>query len=603
LNRPHSIGPKFELSRFKLVFFGMQIVFFAIIIRAGVIQLFPPSKDQLKKIAAKQYEQHLNLAPYRGPILDRNGHPFAISIKQPSIAVNPRVFDPSPSDLKKISELLDIPKEKVRAIAGKKVYFSWLKRRVDKKTAAAIEELGIEGLYFINEPTRTYPLQSVGAQIIGSVGSDNLGLFGLERQFDKLLQGVTSTVSPSKDARGRTILFSSDLAAPDLPGHTIQLTIDHVIQEIADESLKAGVLAAKAKSGFAIVTDPHTGRILALSNYPQFDPNAIGVVNMEATRNHALLDSFEPGSVLKPLVIAAAIEKKKTSSTEMHNCENGVYRAGGVVFRDDHPASTLSTAETIVRSSNICSYKIAERLGREGLFEALRNFGYSGNLPLPEMFPSISRGFISKPDSWKAIRFANIAFGQGLTTTGLEMAMAYGAVANGGNLMKPQIIDRITSPSGEITYAASPETVRSVLSLDTARKMREILGMVVTDPRGTGKKAATEFYSTGGKTGTTEKVDPKTKAYSADLRLSSFIGLAPVSDPYLVIYVVVDEPAVRPAYGGLLAAPVFSSIAEKALRYMNVAPDIQRDKKTPEVLPKVDRISKGGDVESSPRKL
>lgn len=571
--KPEHHGPSFDAKRLKIVCAFIGFGFSAIFVRAAIIQLFPPSKDQLEKIAQKQYEQHLDIAPYRGPILDRNGHPFAISLRRPSLAVNPRVFDPSTSELKKLSQLLDLPKDKIKEVSTKKAYFSWLKRRLDAKVASEIEDLEIPGVYFINEPARTYPLQQVGAQVIGSVGSDNGGLIGIERQFEKTLQGQASTVSPAKDARGKTILFSSDLAAPDLPGHTVQLTIDHVIQEIADDALKAGVQAAKSKSGFAVVTDPHTGRILALSNYPTFDPNAIGQIKIEHTRNYATLDTFEPGSVMKPFAVASALEQKKTRPDEMHNCENGVYRAGGVVFRDDHPAAALSTTETLVRSSNICVFKIAERIGKQSLYDSLRAFGFAGQLTFPELFPSVSNGMIASPQNWKPIRFANIAFGQGMTATGLEMAMAYGAIANGGNLMKPQLIDRVTSPSGEITYASSPEVIRQVISMNTSRQMREILAQVVTHPHGTGKSAKIPWYTTAGKTGTAEKVDPLLKAYSPTKRIASFMGFAPVQDPYLVVIVVIDEPGNKPYYGGLWAGPVFANIVERSLRYLNVAPD------------------------------
>ncbi|MCX6125650.1 MAG: penicillin-binding protein 2, partial [Proteobacteria bacterium] len=435
------VGPRFETKRLKFMGIGLITIFCILVIRAGVIQLFPPSEVLLRRIAAKQYEQHLDLAPYRGPILDRNGFPFAISLKRPSLAVNPRVFDPSPKELSSLAAQLNMSKDKIRAIAVKNVFFSWLKRRIDPLTARGIEEQQMRGLYFINEPARTYPQQQLAAQLIGSVGSDNTGLIGIEKQFDSLLKGKSPRVSPSKDARGRTILFNADLAAPDVPGHTIQLTIDHVIQEIADEALRMGVVRAKAKSGFVVVTDPHTGRILALSNYPTFDPNAIGQIKIENTRNYALLDTFEPGSVMKPFVVAAALDKKVTRPDEMHNCEGGLYRAGGVVFRDDHPADMLTTSETIVRSSNICIFKIAERIGKQALYETYRGFGFGGQLPLPEVFPLASNGSLSAPSGWKPIRFANIAFGQGLTTTGLELAMAYGAIANGGSLLKPQLID------------------------------------------------------------------------------------------------------------------------------------------------------------------
>lgn len=598
----------FDISRASFLALVLLSVFGILIIRAAVIQLFPPSAEALRRIATRQYEQHLELAPYRGPVLDRNGHPLAISVKKPSVAINPRAFNPTPKELRQLSDILDLPRNKIKDVASKEAYFAWLKRKIDPAVGQKVEALELKGLYLVNEATRLYPLQSIAAHLVGAVGSENQGLMGLERQFQDILAGKASAVSPSKDARGRTILYSSDMAAPDLPGHTIQLSIDHAIQEIAEEALASGVAAARAKSGFAIVTDPHTGKILALANYPTFDPNHIALAKTEHTRNFGLLDLFEPGSVIKPFVVAAALEQRKTGTHELHNCENGVYRAGGVVFRDDHPAKLLSTAETLVRSSNICTFKIAERIGKQGLYDALRAFGFTGGLSIPDTFPPTMRGHISKPATWKPIRFANVAFGQGMTVTGLEIAMAYGALANGGNLMRPILVDRITSPSGDIVYAASPEATSHILSIDNAKQMRDILAQVVTDPHGTASKAATRDYTTGGKTGTAEKVDPLLKAYSADKRIASFAGFAPVADPYLAIYVMIDEPAARPAYGGLWAAPVFSDIAERSLRYLNVAPDKKPAKQ--EDVSKLSRISSSqpgaatdGNHEKNPRRL
>jgi cell division protein FtsI (penicillin-binding protein 3) len=564
----------FDLSRASILAALLLAIFGVLVGRAAVIQIFPSSAEALKKIAAKQYEQRLLLAPYRGHILDRNGQPLAISLKKPSVAINPRVFSPTPHQVKQLAELLTMPREKVRVIGNKDAYFAWLKRKIDPATAESVEALSLKGLYLVNEATRLYPLQTVAAHIIGAVGSEDQGLMGIERQFQSILAGKSTAVSPAKDARGRTILFSSNMAAPDLPGHTIQLTLDHAIQEIAEESLAQGVQKAKAKSGFVVVSDPHTGKILALANYPTFDPNNIARANLEHTRNYALQDLFEPGSVMKPFVLAAAIDQKKTTPNELHNCENGVYRVGGVVFRDDHPAPQLSTTNTLVRSSNICTYKIAERLGKQGLFDALVGFGFSGGLAIPETFPSTMRGHMSNPTGWKPIRFANIAFGQGLSVTGLEIAMAYGAIANGGNLMRPILVDRITSPSGEIVFAATPESTHHVIGLDTAKDLRHMLSLVVTDHHGTGGSAKTRDFTTAGKTGTAEKVDPIIKAYSPTKRIASFAGFAPAVDPYLVIYVVIDEPTAGPTYyGSVWAAPLFAEIAERSLRYLNVAPD------------------------------
>jgi cell division protein FtsI/penicillin-binding protein 2 len=227
----------FDISRASFLALVLLSVFGILIIRAAVIQLFPPSAEALRRIAARQYEQHLELAPYRGPVLDRNGHPLAISVKKPSVAINPRAFRPTPLQLKQLSNILDLTRDKIRDVASKEAYFAWLKRKIDPVVAQKVEGLELKGLYLVNEATRLYPLQSLAAHIVGAVGSENQGLMGLERQFQEILAGKTSAVSPSKDARGRTILYSSDMAAPDLPGHTIQLTIDHAIQEITEEAL------------------------------------------------------------------------------------------------------------------------------------------------------------------------------------------------------------------------------------------------------------------------------------------------------------------------------------------------------------------------------
>jgi cell division protein FtsI (penicillin-binding protein 3) len=565
---------KVKVERIKILAVMFMILFVTICARALIVQLYPPSKELLEKIAERQYQQHLEIAPYRGSILDRNGSALAISVRKPSIAINPRVFSPSPKQLKQIAGMLDLPPSKIKDLGARKAYFAWLKRRVDPSVASKLEEMGQRGLYTINEPARFYPLQQAGAHLIGSVGSDNSGLFGIERQFNQLLEGPKGAITPSKDAQGRSIFYQADAAMPDQPGHNIHLTIDHVIQEIAEDALKQGVLSAKAKSGFAIVSDPHTGKILALANYPTFDPNALGQIKLDNTRNYALMDLMEPGSVMKPFVIAAAIEKHKTRPDEVHNCEGGTYRVGGTVFRDDHPADLLTTTDTLVRSSNICTYKIAERLTKQGLYDTFTRFGFSANLPVDAAFPTYGQGHISSPGGWHPIRFANIAFGQGLTVTGLELAQALGALANGGNLMKPILVEKIGSPLGDIVSSTTPEVIRNIVSSETARSMRDMMAKVVTDKHGSGSRASTLSYSVGGKTGTAQKVDAVTKGYSADKRIASFIGFSPIRDPYIVVVVVIDEPGLKPAYGGLWAAPVFSQIAERTLRYLNVAPDI-----------------------------
>lgn len=342
-------------------------------------------------------------------------------------------------------------------------------------------------------------------------------------------------------------------------------------------TLAKGIKDARARSGFAIVSDPHTGRILALANYPSFDPNLGSSIDITQTKNKALTDIFEPGSVMKPFTIAAALEFHKTTIDASYFCENGIFRAAGIKIRDDHPKGTLTTAETLIYSSNICTYKIAEAVGRERLHQTLKSFGFASGISMIG-FPGEMIGRLSPWQGWRPIRFANVAFGQGLAVTGLELVQAYGALANGGNLMKPYYVERVESSDGLVLKSTTSQNIGRVISPETAKTLRKVLAAVVTE--GTGKKAATKRYTTGGKTGTAQKVDPVLKRYSPDKRIASFIGFAPIADPHLVIYVMIDEPGEKPANGGIWAAPVFSRIAEESLAYLNVAPDIPEKQKT-----------------------
>lgn len=571
LNLTHLTNSRLWL--FRCVTIG---VFGILGIRASYLHLFAPSGKSLQALADRQYELQEDLRPYRGGVFDRREEPLAISIRRPSLAVNPKVFNPDQKQTHNLARILGITPRDVQQISEKSGYFAWLQRQMHHRTAAKVMGLGIRGIHEITESARYYPAGSAAAHLLGYVGIDNRGLHGLELFYDRELQGQSQRIKGAKDARGNRIFRGDDQAEPEVPGHSLHLTLDRVIQEIAEEALRKGAEKARAKGGFALVSDPHTGKILAVANHPSFDPNDVRQLKIEQTRNSALLDQFEPGSIIKPFVIAGALEQKKITPDEIFDCENGAYRAGGVTFRDDHPADKLTVAESLIRSSNICLYKIAERAGRQAFYENYLAFGFNGNLPEQNLrAPPWPSGRLSHFEKWLPIRFANIAFGQGMTTTGLEIVQAYGALANGGNLMRPTLVDRIEAADGSLLASFHPEVVRRVISPEVANTMRTMLGRVVTDKHGTGSKAITQSYSVAGKTGTAQKVDPIRRTYSADKRIASFVGFAPVQDPYLVILVVIDEPKERPAYGGLWAAPVFSEIAQKSLKYLNVAPDLE----------------------------
>lgn len=523
-------------------------------------------------MADNQYQRVIELSPYRGAIFDRRGEPMAISIRKPSVAVNPRLFNAKSPGAQNVARILKIPFQKIQRLSTKKSYFSWLGRRIDRHQAEEIAELGLPGINIINEPSRFYPIGESAAQLIGFIGSDNSGLGGLERQFDQDLKGQAFKVVATKDAKGQFILKETLGAAPEKSGNNLHLTIDRVIQEIAESELEKGIKNAKAKKGFVIVSDPHTGKILAVANYPSFDPNYPKAISMKNAKNGAFIDVFEPGSVTKPFVIAAALDDRKTTPDEIHDCEKGMLRIGRERIHDAHPADKLSTTDTIVRSSNICTFKIAQKIGKERTHEILTDFGFSSKEQTLD-FPGQTFGRLSNHAAWKPIRFANIAFGQGFMVTGLEMVQAMGALANGGKLMKPMLVEKIASSEGLVVTNGTPTMVRQVVSPKTAQALRSIMEKVVTDPHGTGKAAATESFTTAGKTGTAQKVDPGIRGYSKDKFLTSFVGFSPVNDPYIVVYVQVDEPGIKPYYGGKWAGPIFSAITDRTLKYLNVAPD------------------------------
>lgn len=569
---PRTQPGQFCPARARLVEASVLFVFLIFAIRAIILGLFSSENRILHSIADHQYQRQIELAPYRGSITDRKGEALAISVRRPSLAVNPHIFDPSPQQIERISRITGLNPKIIRKIESKKTYFAWLSRQLDRRVADEVMSLGLPGIVSITEPARFYPIGSGAAQLLGFVGMDNNGLAGIELQFDQILRGRPHKLMARKDARGQFIFDATDGTAPEKMGHNVQLTIDRVIQEITEDELAEGVRRARAKSGFAIVSDPHTGRILAVANYPGFDPNQLKQIPLELTRNRAFSDVFEPGSVTKPFLISKAIDQGFVRLDQLFNCEHGALRIGKHLIRDDHPADALTAEQTIIRSSNVCTFKIASRMGRQSVHSALSNFGFgrsATNLGLPGMLT----GRLSKPESWAQIRFAATSFGYGFTVTGLELVQAMGAIANGGQLTAPSLIEKITNPDDGIHLPQPTHGATRILSPETSRLMRETLRKVVTDAHGTASRASTKLYTVAGKTGTAKKADPRLGGYSKDKRLASFIGFAPFADPHLVVYVMIDEPGEKPYYGGLWAAPVFSGIVERSLRYLNVAPD------------------------------
>ena len=556
--------------RMRLVGIAFGASLALILIRVFCLQLFPESSDLLTHLASRQYQAEITLNPYRGTIYDHRYTPLAISIKTPSVAINPRVFSPGPDKLADLSSLIGVPETKIRQLAARDSYFAWLRRKLPWELAERIRRLEISGVHFLSEHSRYYTGGGSAAHLLGYVGTDNTGLLGLEHSQNKLLQGQPATILSLKDARGEQIFLNSRDITQGRPGRNIVLTIDRVIQEIAEAELKKGMEKSGSQGGFILVGDPHTGRILAMASRPGFNPNKPGSVKLKNTKNLAVSWSFEPGSVMKPFVIAAAIEKKLTTPYEIHNCEKSGRLAVGSrsYIHDDHPREFATTEEVLIHSSNICTFKIAMRLGKKGLYKALSDFGFAGSTSLISV-PGKVRGHLSSWKKWRPIRFANISFGQGLLVTGAEIIQAYSVIANGGYLVSPYVVERIEQQNGEVIEEFSPVMRRKVISSETARSLAIILRKVTEE--GTATRALLQEYTTAGKTGTAEKTDPATRRYSPDKRIANFAGFAPAESPHVVIYVALDEPSNKPYYGGVWAAPVFREVAKKSLKYLNVA--------------------------------
>jgi cell division protein FtsI (penicillin-binding protein 3) len=567
------VKKKYKFFNYRFLIFKnfLYFVFTCFLARALYLFFYLENSKDIKNINIQQYKRLNQVNAFRGVIFDRKGIPLSLSISKPSIAVNPKIFSPNTGNLLNLVRYLNISEKKILDILRKKKYFSWLKRQVSYETADLVKNLHLNGVYFILEPQRFYPHNHILSNLIGYAGLDHDGLFGMEFYFDRILKPNILDLNHDKDARGRPLITPGVDVNPDIVGKNIYLTIDLVIQEIAEEALEKGIKNAKAKSGFVVVSDPHSGKILAVSNYPNFNPNHPDGIEQEKTKNFAFSFLFEPASVIKPIVLALALEKNQIKKDTMHNCENGKYFIDKKnAIHDEHPKSFLTTEEILIYSSNICTYKVAQLLGKKRLYDGLKSFGFSAhsnNSYLPGFLP----GKIEIWSKWSNMRFANIAFGQGFFASGLEVVSAYNVLVNGGYYFPPQIIEKISKSDEQIVYRASSFSQNQIISPETSKIIRESLTHVVDI--GTGKNAKLESYSSGGKTGTSQKFDNETKKYSLNKRTASFVGFAPSKDPHLTVYIVIDEPFNKPYYGGTWAAPVFAEIAEKTLKYLNVVSD------------------------------
>lgn len=520
--------------------------------------------EQLVKLAERQHNRTVPLVPARGGIYDRNGAPLAVSLEMDSLYAEPRrIKDPQGTATVLAPILGETRPELLKKLSSDRG-FVWLDRRLKPEQAAKIKQLQLAGIGFVKESKRFYPNFEMAAHVLGFTGLDPGGLEGIERRYDATILGNTGYLLTERDALGRDVALRDAVVKDASPGKSIVLTLDKNIQYLAEKELAKAVQSSGAKAGMAVVAEPATGKILAMANYPTFNPNAYSQYGAAQLRNRSVADSFEPGSTFKIFLMSAAVEEKVVRPQDQVNCENGHYSFGGRTIRDDHPQGRISVADVLKYSSNIGSAKIGFKMGDDRYYRYLRAFGFGEKTGID--LPGESGGALRPVARWYGSDLATIAFGQGVSASAIQLVTAVSAVANGGLLMKPYLVERITDDSGRELQAFQPQVVRRVISADTAGTVTRMMEGVVA-AGGTGTKAAIEGFRVAGKTGTAQKVDPVSKGYSATKRTASFIGFVPADKPLLTILVVIDEPTTSP-YGGVVAAPAFREIAFNTLCYL-----------------------------------
>jgi cell division protein FtsI (penicillin-binding protein 3) len=544
--------------------------------RAVQLQIF--RREDLASMARDQYLRELTVKPRRGTIADRNGVTLAADAEADSVFVDPQLFlaQAKPGSAARLAKALQVDARALEKRIARGGRFAWVKRRVSPAESAAVRTLALPGVAFVQEFRRYYPSRDLAGQLLGVVGDGGEGQEGVERLHDEALRGESVRIPSLRDARGRFVLAGAPVSAQVLEGSRVELTIEQGLQLVAEQALARALERTRASAAMLVALDPATGEVLALANAPPFNPNA-AKRTADGLRNRAVLDTFEPGSTMKTFTIAGALEAGAIRAGDAFDLERGVLRIGKHAIRDDHAHHEAATPATILAvSSNVGAAKIAQRLGRERLRDALLGFGF-GERP-GFGFAAEPRGAV--PLARAEIALATQSFGYGLMASPVQVTAAMGALANGGVLMKPTLVRRIVDRKPlerggveeQVVFEARPAPLRRAVSPATAETMVRWLEGVVVEKHGTGKRARLERWRAAGKTGTAKKVDPVTGGYSSEKRFSSFVGFAPASGPRIVIGVFVDEPRAD-RYGGEAAAPVFREVAEWALQSFGVPPD------------------------------
>lgn len=571
LREPSVAANRRRLLRIYLFGLAASLWFGLVVVRLWDFQV--RQADRLTAKAVNQQEGQVDIRADRGGIYDRTGAELALSTPVQSIGVFPkRIANPQVA-VRMLADILQLDEAELsRKFAGRK--FQWVKRLADPAEVERVRQLGLKALHYEEEGKRYYPKGAVAAQVLGAVGIDHDGQSGLEFYFDKQLRGADGVRLVQYDAR-RQHYKSQELRAP-VRGDDLLLTLDLRIQSLAELELKRAVENSVSRAGTIVLMQPKTGEIMAMANWPPFDPNRTARTqdDIEKRRNFAVSHMIEPGSTFKIVTAAAAIEEGVAEPNDLFDCELGGINIGRRRIRDHKPFGMLSLADVLAKSSNVGIIKVGMRVGSGTMYRYVRRFGFGRFTDIT--LPGETGGLVRPLTRWHSDSLASISMGQEVGVTALQMARLFSIIANDGYLVQPRIVQAVRDHRGVTTPFEHASKVR-VLSSTTATTMRAMLERVVAS--GTGRLAQIPGYRVGGKTGTAQMINPETRSYKDGTYVASFCGFAPVNDPALVGVVVLDAPRGREYYGGRISAPVFPRVVRQTLRYLDVAPSYSQERK------------------------
>jgi len=549
------LASKTPVWRSKFIMALLALAFLGLAGRAVYVQVL--GNDFFQSQGEKRFTRTIELPANRGRVLDRNGLILASSVLARSIWALPEDVDKNDPKLKDLARLLDMPLADVRRRIASDKSFVWIKRQVDEPVAKQIAELGIKGIHQSRAYKRQYPEGEAAAHVVGFTNVEDVGQEGVELAFNGQLSGKNGSRRVIKDRLGRIVEDVREVVPP-VDGQDLQLSIDSKVQFFAYQKLKEAIAQHKAKAGSVVVLDARTGEVLALANYPSYNPNRRINLTGEQLRNRALTDSFEPGSTMKPFIAALALERGLAKPGTPIQTAPGRITIGGSTITDAHPYGVLTLSEVIQKSSNVGTVKLAMQLEPREMWESYTQLGFGQKPQLP--FPGAVSGRLRPYKSWRPIEQATMSYGYGLSSSLFQLAQAYTVFARNGELIPVTLMKRDEETPGVAVYDA-PNAL-------AVRKMLEM----AAGAQGTAPKAQTMGYSVGGKTGTARKQEGK--GYADKKYRAWFVGLAPIEQPRIVVAVMVDEPSNGVFYGGLVAAPVFSETVQQTLRILGVQPDM-----------------------------